>query len=277
MGSAGSIDSKKYYVPATKPTDIGKESILSVKGLFIGVGLFLLLAASIFSSSYFTRTIVDEGVTAVEMVFPDAIKRPAENISDNVENTPVQENKDRAESLIPFSADFAAVFYSPSDFLDALEFLGIENTMTLDFLKNSNRPPYLIILEPAIEEEGVNRTSMVFFASENIGDDYHDKYIFGDYKSENNGNTVVVSNSEPLLKEIIQISKGLKKGLTLNSYYMNVKNKIPERVRSEIFVLTDNGVGYVNGLDIESMPETFKSLILNYMGSGSYYGFVKYD
>ena len=60
-------------------------------------------------------------------------------------------------------------------------------------------------------------------------------------------------------------------------FSVNIKNKIPETVRSKIFVFTDIGVGYVNKFDTGAMPESFKALVLSYMKSGSYYGFVQYE
>ena len=238
----------------------------------------MLLAASAIVSSFLTNSAVSNGKTMIETAFPNAVE-PSEEVQVITEAAVPQKTEEgvEVESFLPFDTDFAAVFYSPSDFADALNYFGVENSFDQDFLKNSNRPPFVIIVDPAVEPGDKNGISILFFPQSKVPDNSYKKYISGDFTEINLDKLVIVTDSPETGDEITQISKGLKKGLDLNSYYVNIKNKIPETVRSKIFVFTDNGVGYVNKFDTDALPETFKALVLSYMKSGSYYGFVKYE
>jgi len=278
VGSSASVLDKRYYQTSGPVAKNFSGPAFSVWGLFAGAGVFLLLAASAIVSSFLTNSAVSNGKTMIETAFPNAVE-PSEEVQVVTETAVPQKAIEgiEAESFLPFDTDFAAVFYSPSDFSDALNFFGVENSFDQDFLKNSNRPPFIIVVDPAEEPEGKNGIVVLFFPQSKVPDNSYKKYISGEFTEINLNNLVIVTDSTETGDEIAQISKGLKKGLNLNSYYVNIKNKIPENVRSKIFVFTDNGVGYVNKFDTDALPETFKALVLSYMKSGSYYGFVKYE
>lgn len=238
----------------------------------------MLLAVSAIASSYLTNSAVTNGKTMLETAFPGAVETP-EEFQVTAESTVLQKTEKgiEAESFLPFDTDFAVVFYSPSDFTDALKFFSVENSFDQDFLKNSNRLPFVIVVDPAETSDSKNGISILFFPQSKVPDNSYKKYVSGEFTEINLDNLVIVTDSTETGDEITQISKGLKKGLNLNSYYVNIKDKIPQNVRSKIFVFTDNGVGYVNKFDTNALPESFRALVLSYMKSGSYYGFVKYE
>ena len=281
VGNSAEVLNKRYYqvsgavLSAKNITAPG----FSFWGLLAGVGVFLLLAASVILSSYLMNNAVSNGKTMLETAFPNAVVQ-SEELQVSVEATvpTLAEKGTEVESFLPFDTDFAVAFYSPSDFTDVLDFLGVENSFDLDFLKNSNRSPFVVVVDPAAgdveEEDGIG---ILFFPRNPVPEGLYKKYISGEFSEIDLDELVIVTNRSEMGNEITKISKGLKKGLNLNSSYVNIKNKIPETVRSKIFVFTDTGVGYVNKFDVDSMPETLKTLVLSYMRSGSYYGFLKYE
>lgn len=281
VGNSAEVMNKRYYQvydAALSAKNITASSF-SFWGLLAGAGVFLLLSASAILSSYLMSSAVSNGKTMLETAFPNAVVQ-SEELQAPVEATvsaPAEKGIE-VESFLPFDTNFAAVFYSPSDFTDALDFFGVENSFDLDFLKNSNRPPFVVMVDPATNEaEEENGIGILFFPGNTVPEGSYKKYISGEFSETSLDGLVIVTNRSEMRNEIAGVSKGLKKGLNLNSLYVNIKNKIPEIVRSKIFVFTDAGVGYVNKFDVGAMPETLKTLVLNYMGSGSYYGFLKYE
>jgi len=278
VGTSADILNKRYYQVSGGQAKNTTTPSFSVWGLLAGAGAFLLLAASAIVSSYLMNDAVTNGKTMIETAFPKAVVQP-EKLQASADTTApgLAEKGIEVESFLPFDTDFAAVFYSPSDFTDALNFFGIENSFDLDFLKNSNRPPFVMIVSPAADKTEKDGISILFFPQTKSQDGSYGKYISGEFFEINSDSLVIVTNNSEMGNEILQVSKGLKKGLNLNSYYVNIRNKIPVTVRSKIFVFTDIGVGYVNKFDTEAMSETLKALVLSYMKSGSYYGFIQYE
>ncbi|HAI63217.1 TPA: hypothetical protein DCL89_03220 [candidate division WWE3 bacterium] len=278
--SAGMTDKRYYQLSGGEKRKQTAGPSFSVWGLLAGAGVFLLLVASIIISTYLTNKAVANGKTMVETVFPKAVssQNNAPVVTTVAEKEVTSGDKGiEVESFLPFDTNFAVVFYSPSDFTDALKFFGVENSFDQDFLKTANLSPFVIVVNPAEEPDSTNGISILFFPQSKVQPGSYKKYISGEFSEIISDNLVIVTSSTKMGDEIMQVAKGLKKGLDLNSYFVNIRNKIPETVRSKIFVFTDIGVGYVNKFDTGAMPESFKALVLSYMKSGSYYGFVQYE
>lgn len=277
-GGGSDVSAKRYYSTSKSSSKKNVSSSFSLWGLLGGVGVFLLLAGSAIVSSYLTNEATDRGGSLITKMFSsNAPVLPQQN---NSEMSVVSEGTPRisnVESYLPFQTDLVAVFYSHTDFLDALKFFGVEDTFDVDFLKNSNRPPFVIILNPPTTETGELKTTLLLFPVKEPVKGEYSKYVPEDFSEAILEEAVVLTVDEGIAEEITQVSKGLHKGMGLNSYYVNIRSKIPDNVRSKIFVFSNIGVGYVNQLDTGKMPESLKVLVMNYMKSGSYYGFVEYE
>ncbi|KKS31062.1 hypothetical protein A2380_03425 [candidate division WWE3 bacterium RIFOXYB1_FULL_43_24] len=279
--SVGKTD-RRYLQVSGEQKKPSTGSIFSVWGLLAGAGVFLLLVASVTLSTHLTNKAVSNGKTMLEIVFPKAVGSPdnlglpSGTVTAEKEVVAAGKNIETA-GFLPFDTNFSVVFYSSSDFTDALNFFGIVNSFDQDFLKTANHPPFLIVVDPAEELEGEDGISILFFPKEKTQAGTYKKYVSGGFSEIISDELVIITNNIEMGNKISEVSGGLKKGLNLNSSYVNIKNKIPETVRSKIFVFTDIGVGYVNKFDTGAMPESLKALVLSYMKSGSYYGFIEYE
>jgi|GEM_PF-6405839 len=278
-GGGAAKSNKRYYLGSKTSLKDGVSFSLSPWGFLAGVCVFILLVGSAILSSRIASKAAARGSLVISNMFSSNNSPAPQQVSKN-EKSSVPDSFSLAsdiENFVPFQTDFVAVFYSHLDFLDALKFFKVENTFDVDFLKNLNRPPYVIIITPPAGENEELRTALLMFPVENLVKGDYSRYVDKEFSETILDKAVVLANDPGVAEEITQVSKGLHKGIGLNSYYMNIRGKIPENVRSKIFVFSNIGVGYVNQLDTDKMPESLKTLVMNYMKSGSNYGFVEYE
>lgn len=257
-----------------------------IKGFTAGMGIFVLVLAfgfllTVFAAKYVgtPSEVIDSSMSAL-FISKDKIDKKVivetntNNLSPEVNNIPVPAHN--VEKWLPFGAPLWMEFNKPSDFLDALSFFKIENTLDIDALNKDGLFDFVILVDPQIKINSSPSFTIYLFRKPGTGVSYIDYFSEGFSESSYN-DFAVISQSPEIIKEINLISRGLKKSAALNSSFASVKNRVPSDVRAKIFVLTDSGVGYVNSLDIDKMPEVLKTLVSNYLKSASYFGFLKYD
>ncbi len=175
------------------------------------------------------------------------------------------------ETYLPFNSDIVIEAYTPADYLDLLSFFNIQNSIAMDTLGNEIKSPYILLGH----KEDEMLFSVILFPKSEQGAEQIESSLEASFKVGYPKPVLVATTSPDLITELSDVSKSLKKGLNLNSRYVEIKKKIPDQKRMAIFAFSDAGILYLNSLKTESAPELLTHLMKSYLDGGSYYGFVK--
>lgn len=295
LSGSDSVENKTYFKLGGESVAQNVSSFFSVnfslpknflKGFTAGAGIFMLVLAfgfllTVFAAKYVgtPSEVIDDSMSALftpkNKVDEKIAAKPNAN-NPVIEMNSVPTVNHNVERWLPFNTSLWMEFNKPSDFLNTLSFFKIENTLDLDTLNEDGLFDFVILVDPQIKINSSPSFTIYLFRKPGFDISYKE-YFSGGFSEASYPDFALLSQSPEIIKEVNLISRGLKKSAALNSSFASVRNRVPSDTRAKIFVIADSGVGYVNSLDIEKMPEVLKSLVSDYLKSASYFGFLKYD